>query len=88
MAKSKFILGAILGAAAAALLTPVTGRKAREKLVKLGEGMGFDSDIVKKKVDEFAREGAAILQEAVGARRSAKRPVARRSQSKTNSKNK
>lgn len=74
-----------MGAAAAALLTPVTGRKAREKLVKLGEDMGFDSDTVKKKLEEFAGEGSAIVQEALKLPRSAKRPATRR---KTNSKNK
>lgn len=87
MGKAKFVLGAILGAAAAALLTPVNGRKAREKLIKMGEDLGIDPDEVKKKVEDLARESGVIIQEALSGRKRAAAPK-KSVRRKTNGKNK
>ena len=42
MQKGKFLFGAALGAAAAALLTPVTGKKARQKMEKTAKKISQD----------------------------------------------
>ena len=44
MAKGKFVFGALLGAAAAALLTPVAGKKARKKVADTAEKAGIDKE--------------------------------------------
>ena len=61
MSKSgKFVLGAILGAAAAALLTPVAGREARKNFKKAANKTGFQklaasgTDLVNTVLENFA----------------------------------
>jgi len=56
MAKGKFLFGAMLGAAAAALLTPVAGKKTRQKLSKTAKKVREDemvSQIVEKGEEVF-----------------------------------
>lgn len=88
--KSKFILGAILGATAAALLTPVAGKKTRENLIKIGKDMGLDTDAIGEKARELKQEietrGADFIKAQTGI--TVKNPAKRRAKAKTNSKNK
>ena len=62
MAKSgKFIAGALIGAAAAALLTPIAGKKARKKIMDAAKSAGFDAE----KIDEFAQSAKKIGQRII-----------------------
>jgi len=60
MSKSgKFLFGALLGAAAAALLTPIAGKKARQKLQKTAEKVKSD-----ERFSQIVEKGAEILAKA------------------------
>lgn len=58
----KFIAGAILGAAAAALLTPVSGKKARAKLKAGAQKAGLKTEKYEAKLQSLVDEGANLLQ--------------------------
>lgn len=70
MGKTKFIWGAILGATAGALLTPLTTKKGRAKLVKLGQDLGLDTGAIGEKAKELTQElegqGVALLKGKAG----------------------
>lgn len=58
MGKSgKFIFGALLGAAAAALLTPVAGREARTSLKKVAN---------KRSLEKIVESGSDLVNAALG----------------------
>ncbi|MBU2575993.1 YtxH domain-containing protein [Patescibacteria group bacterium] len=60
MSKSgKFVLGALLGAAAAALLTPIAGKKTRQKLQKTVEKVKSD-----ERVNQIIEKGSEIFEKA------------------------
>lgn len=83
MSKSgKFILGALLGATAAVLLTPVTGKKARSALRTTAVKKGLNVEAVQEKVQELLARGEELVKGAAPAA-PAKRGSAR---SKTKSK--
>lgn len=63
MSKSgKFLLGALLGAGAAVLLTPVTGKKARSSLRNLAEKKGLDAGALQSKAESLLARGAKLVQ--------------------------
>ena len=63
MSKSgKFLLGALLGATAAVLLTPVTGKKARSSLRGLAEKKGLDTSAIQSKVESLLARGQELIQ--------------------------
>ena len=64
---SKFVLGAIIGAAAAALLTPVSGKKARDKVKSAAGRAGIDTKELEKKVKSLAQKGGRAIESAVAA---------------------
>ena len=65
MGKSgKFIFGALLGAAAAALLTPVAGKKARKKVAQTAEKVGIDKEKIDQVVNQAKDFGSDLLQKA------------------------
>lgn len=59
----KFIAGAILGAAAAALLTPVSGKKARAKINATAKKAGIDLGKYGVKIDKVVDAGSEILRQ-------------------------
>jgi gas vesicle protein len=61
MGKSKFIVGALLGAAAAALLTPVSGKGARTKVKKAALKVGLDTNKLESQVGQLAKQGKGII---------------------------
>ncbi len=63
----KFIAGAILGAAATALLTPVSGKKMRAKINSSAKKAGIKTDKYEAKLQTIVEEGAAILQKLTAA---------------------
>lgn len=63
MAKGKFFFGALLGAAAAALLTPVAGKKARQKLQKTAQKVKQD-DTVSQVMEKGSQVFDKVKQEA------------------------
>jgi len=66
MGKSKFLVGAILGAAAAALLTPVTGKKTRDSVKKAAKRVGVPTDGVAEAVNSIVEKGTELLSKADG----------------------
>jgi len=58
---SKFVLGALVGAVAAALLTPVSGKKARDKVKHTASKAGLDANKIEKRVHSLAKKGAEAL---------------------------
>ncbi|MBI2050508.1 MAG: YtxH domain-containing protein [Parcubacteria group bacterium] len=65
MGKSgKFLAGALLGAAAAALLTPVAGKKARKKVAEGLEKAGVDREMVEETLRAAAKKGSDLLKQA------------------------
>lgn len=83
MSKSgKFILGALLGAGAAVLLTPITGKKARGSLRQAAEKRGLDVKAIQSKVESLWERGEELAKTVVP-----EAPAKRRStRSKTKSK--
>lgn len=68
----KFLIGALVGAAAAALLTPVAGKKARQKLAEQAKKAGMDREKFEEVVETVAQKGSELLKQAqssVGARK-------------------
>jgi len=67
MAKSsKFLFGAIVGALAAAFLTPVSGKKAREKVSKLAKKSGIDqkqASALLGVLDDVKKKGIEIFEQ-------------------------
>ncbi len=61
---SKFFLGALLGAAAVALLTPVTGKKARSVFSKAAKSAGIPTDKIKSAFDDLSEKGEELLGKA------------------------
>ncbi|OJI07629.1 hypothetical protein BK004_00895 [bacterium CG10_46_32] len=65
MAKSgKFLAGALIGAAAAALLTPIAGKKARKKMMEAASKAGLDRDAIEGAVGGIVEKGSKLLQQA------------------------
>jgi len=65
MGKSKkFLAGALLGAAAAVLLTPVAGKKARKKVVEGLEKAGVDRETIAETVSAAVKKGSELLKQA------------------------
>lgn len=72
MSKSgKFLLGALLGAAAAVLLTPVAGKKARGSLKKMAVKQGLPLEAIEAKAEELLAKGKEAAASALP-----KKPVA------------
>jgi len=57
----KFIAGAILGAAATALLTPVSGKKVRAKINSTAKKAGFKTEKYEAKLQDIVEQGALLL---------------------------
>jgi len=75
MSKSgKFILGALLGAGAAILLTPVTGKKARGALRATAVKKGLDVEALQEKMEGLLSRGKDLAKTIMPAE-----PVERRS---------
>jgi gas vesicle protein len=65
MGKSgKFMFGALLGAAAAALLTPVAGKKARKKVAETAEKAGVDKEKIEQVKKQAKELGGELLDKA------------------------
>ena len=60
----KFLVGALVGAAAAALLTPVTGKKARKKVAERLEKAGVDREKIEEAAGAARKIGRALLERA------------------------
>jgi len=61
MSKSKFLAGALLGGLAAALLTPLSGKKNRDKVKKVAQNAGLDTKKIESKVSELTKKGAGFF---------------------------
>ena len=61
---SKFVAGAVLGAVAAMLLTPVAGKKVREQVKKLAKRAGIDADALGKHAQQLVQAGAKFAASA------------------------
>ncbi len=61
---AKFIFGAIIGAVATALLTPVSGKRAREQASKIAKKAGLDSKKLSSVADFVVKKGREFLDEA------------------------
>jgi gas vesicle protein len=59
---AKFIFGAIVGATAAALLTPVTGKRARKEALKIAKKVGIDTDKLDSAADLLIKKGEEIFE--------------------------
>jgi gas vesicle protein len=60
---SKFIFGAVLGAVAAALITPVAGKKARTRLKQAAQKAGVDTKKLDKQIGGIIEKGGQLLRE-------------------------
>ena len=60
----KFLAGALLGAAAAALLSPVTGKKARKKVIEAANKAGLDRERLEGMANAVMEKGSEFLREA------------------------
>jgi len=69
MGKSKFVAGALLGAVAALLLTPVTGKKTRASLKKAAKRAGVPTDRMEGAIDSIIEKGSEMLAAADGTTR-------------------
>jgi gas vesicle protein len=58
------VFGALLGAAAAALLTPVAGKKARKKVADTAEKAGIDKEKIDQVVGQAKDIGGGLLKKA------------------------
>lgn len=74
---AKFIFGAIVGAAAAALLTPVTGKRARQEASKIAKKAGIDTDKLNSAADFLVKKSEQIFE------KSKEPPAKRRTRAKT-----
>jgi len=61
---SKFLLGALLGAAAAALLTPVAGKRARAKVKQAAKQAGVPTGSLEDAVSKLVKKGGSVFSAA------------------------
>ena len=65
MAKSgKFLAGALVGAAAVALLTPIAGKKARQKVMEAANKAGLDREKLEEVASAVMEKGSELLRQA------------------------
>ncbi len=65
MAKSgKFLAGALVGAAAAALLTPIVGKTARKKVMEAANKAGLDREKLEQAASAVMEKGSEFLRQA------------------------
>ncbi|MBI1961452.1 MAG: hypothetical protein HYS45_01985 [Parcubacteria group bacterium] len=65
MAKSgKFLAGALVGAAAAALLTPIAGKIARKKVMEAANKAGLDREKLEQAASAVMEKGSELLRQA------------------------
>jgi gas vesicle protein len=62
---SKFLAGALLGAAAAALLSPVSGKSARNKVKKVAQKAGVDTKKLESNVNALAGKGKGVISSVI-----------------------
>ena len=67
---SKFFLGTLLGAAAGILLSPVSGKKAREKVKSKAKDYGIDLGKYSDKIESVLEKGGEILEKASSEKKS------------------
>lgn len=58
------MVGALVGAAAAALLTPIAGKKARKKVVEAARKAGVDREALAAAADAVVEKGSEFLRQA------------------------
>ncbi|MBI2636906.1 MAG: YtxH domain-containing protein [Parcubacteria group bacterium] len=61
VASKKFLAGALVGAAAAALLTPLTGKKARKKVAEAANRAGLDREKLEGALGAVVEKSSELL---------------------------
>ncbi len=65
---SKFLIGALLGAAAAALLTPVSGKRARGSALRAAKRAGVPTEKLEGALSDLVEKGGELLAQAAGSK--------------------